>query len=186
MLHASTHETTKPNQTHPVAINQHRVHQAIAWRQRSCTPIRFSQTSVYTRWLSWCTRRTADQWLPKSTARTRIIGTFCFAQGANKITTSFNRTRAIAYVASVGGIGTPIGTPPNIIFISVYEEVTGREIDFITWMKTAVPIVIVSIPIMALWLTRNVSVNHAFKLPEVGEWRRLSKQALFCGNYFLG
>jgi sodium-dependent dicarboxylate transporter 2/3/5 len=85
----------------------------------------------------------------------------------------------IAYAASVGGIGTPIGTPPNIIFISVYEEATGREIDFITWMKTAVPIVIVSIPIMAMWLTRNVSVNHAFQLPEVGEWRTEEKRVLF-------
>ena len=38
----------------------------------------------------------------------------------------------IAYAASLGGIGTPIGTPPNIIFISVYQETIGKEIDFIS------------------------------------------------------
>ena len=32
----------------------------------------------------------------------------------------------VAYAASVGGIGTPIGTPPNLIFMQVYEEVTGE------------------------------------------------------------
>ena len=33
----------------------------------------------------------------------------------------------IAYSASLGGVGTPIGTPPNIIFMSVYEETQGIE-----------------------------------------------------------
>jgi sodium-dependent dicarboxylate transporter 2/3/5 len=40
----------------------------------------------------------------------------------------------IAYAASVGGIGTPIGTPPNVIFMGIYEEHTGREFGFLSWM----------------------------------------------------
>lgn len=84
----------------------------------------------------------------------------------------------IAYAASLGGIGTPIGTPPNIIFISIYQETIGQDVDFISWMQTGVPIVIVGLPLMAFWLTRNVSVKKAFVLPEVGDWRSAEKRVL--------
>ena len=84
----------------------------------------------------------------------------------------------IAYAASLGGIGTPIGTPPNIIFISVYQETTGKDIDFISWMRIAIPIVIIGIPLMAVWLTRNVSRNQGFHLPEIGTWRPAEKRVL--------
>lgn len=84
----------------------------------------------------------------------------------------------IAYAASLGGIGTPIGTPPNIIFISVYQESTGKDIDFIAWMKIAIPIVIIGIPLMAVYLTRKVSSNQRFHLPEIGAWRSAEKRVL--------
>jgi sodium-dependent dicarboxylate transporter 2/3/5 len=84
----------------------------------------------------------------------------------------------IAYAASLGGIGTPIGTPPNIIFISVYQETTGKEIDFIAWMRIAIPIVIIGIPLMAVWLTRNVSSNQEFHLPEIGAWNSAEKRVI--------
>ena len=64
----------------------------------------------------------------------------------------------IAYSASVGGIGTPIGTPPNVIFMGIYEEQTGREFGFVNWMKIGVPIVLLVIPLMALWLTRGITL----------------------------
>lgn len=84
----------------------------------------------------------------------------------------------IAYAASLGGIGTPIGTPPNIIFISVYQETTGNEIDFISWMKIALPIVIIGLPLMAFWLTRHVASDQGFHLPEIGGWRPSEKRVL--------
>ena len=84
----------------------------------------------------------------------------------------------IAYAASLGGIGTPIGTPPNIIFMSVYQEMTGQEVDFISWMKIAMPIVIIGIPIIAFWLTRNVSSQQEFHLPSVGMWRPAERRVL--------
>ena len=84
----------------------------------------------------------------------------------------------IAYAASLGGIGTPIGTPPNIIFISIYQETTGNEIDFISWMKIALPIVIIGIPLMAFWLTRHVASNQMFHLPKIGAWHSSEKRVL--------
>ena len=49
----------------------------------------------------------------------------------------------IAYAASVGGIGTPIGTPPNLIFMQVFEETTGEAISFTRWMSWALPAVVI-------------------------------------------
>lgn len=84
----------------------------------------------------------------------------------------------IAYAASLGGVGTPIGTPPNIIFMSVYEETQGMEYSFIEWMKTGVPIVIVAIPIMALWLARGIRTVGDINLPEPGQWTTAEKRVL--------
>jgi solute carrier family 13 (sodium-dependent dicarboxylate transporter), member 2/3/5 len=47
-----------------------------------------------------------------------------------------------AFGASVGGIGTPIGTPPNLIGIGMLSRISGVEISFFTWMMLGVPVVI--------------------------------------------
>ena len=85
----------------------------------------------------------------------------------------------VAYAASVGGIGTPIGTPPNLIFMQVFEESTGRSISFTTWMSWAVPVVVVMVPIMALILTRNVRGELAVTLPRVGAWSTQEKRVMY-------
>ena len=84
----------------------------------------------------------------------------------------------IAYAASLGGVGTPVGTPPNIIFMSVYLETQGKEISFIDWMKTGVPIVLLGIPVIAWWLTRHLNNNHVFKLPKSGGWQQAEIRVL--------
>ena len=77
----------------------------------------------------------------------------------------------IAYAASLGGVGSPLGTPPNVIFMGIYEEVTGREFSFLSWMKIGLPVVLVTLPIMALWLTRGIKLEKALEPPVVGAWR---------------
>lgn len=84
----------------------------------------------------------------------------------------------MAYAASVGGVGTPIGTPPNIIFMSVYQETTGTELAFIDWMLIGIPVVLIAIPIMALWLTRHLGALAAFDVPRVGAWQAKEKMVL--------
>jgi len=46
----------------------------------------------------------------------------------------------IAYATAVGGVATPIGTPPNLIAIGMIEQLAGRRISFFEWMRFAVPI----------------------------------------------
>jgi sodium-dependent dicarboxylate transporter 2/3/5 len=48
-----------------------------------------------------------------------------------------------AFGASIGGIGTPIGTPPNLIGIGMLARITGTRITFFQWMLLGVPLVIV-------------------------------------------
>ncbi|MFT7246165.1 MAG: sodium-dependent dicarboxylate transporter 2/3/5 [Candidatus Azotimanducaceae bacterium] len=76
----------------------------------------------------------------------------------------------IAYAASVGGIGTPIGTPPNLFFRTIYEQETGIEIGFLTWMSWGVPVVLLFVPLIALWLTRRLTYQGTVEMPAVNAW----------------
>ena len=78
----------------------------------------------------------------------------------------------IAYAASIGGLGTPIGSPPNVIFLKVYAEATGSMISFSHWMLWALPVVLIMVPAAGIWLTRNLVSNYSVKIPEVGHWRQ--------------
>lgn len=84
----------------------------------------------------------------------------------------------LAYSASLGGVGTLIGTPPNVIFASVYEEFAGEEYGFIRWMKVTVPIIVISIPLMALWLARGIRLSSAIHLPKCDGWSIAEKRVL--------
>jgi len=77
----------------------------------------------------------------------------------------------VAYAASVGGTGTPVGTPPNLIFLQNYYDTTGIEVTFLTWMSWSLPVVAVMVPLMGLWLTRNLRQQESIELPKVGAWR---------------
>lgn len=76
----------------------------------------------------------------------------------------------VSYAASLGGIGTPIGTPPNLIFMRVYEETVGREISFARWMLWAMPVVLLFFPLMAYRLTRHLGRDAAVAIPASGNW----------------
>jgi len=84
----------------------------------------------------------------------------------------------IAYAASIGGMGTPIGTPPNVIFLQIYKENTGMEPTFTEWMSWAVPVVLVLVPITALWLTRGLSGGGVGSLETSGPWRSSERRVL--------
>lgn len=82
----------------------------------------------------------------------------------------------IAYAASVGGIGTPIGTPPNLFFRTIYEQETGIEIGFFTWMTWGIPVVLLFVPIIGLWLTRRLTYQGTVNMPPVQAWTTEEKR----------
>ncbi len=55
----------------------------------------------------------------------------------------------IAYSASIGGVGTLVGTPPNIVFAGMARSLFPQlpEIGFLQWMKIGIPIVLVFLPL---------------------------------------
>ncbi|MFC3994373.1 SLC13 family permease [Nocardiopsis sediminis] len=55
----------------------------------------------------------------------------------------------LAYGASVGGLLTPIGSPPNLIGRALIEEATGERISFLQWMVTALPLVLAMFVVLA-------------------------------------
>jgi len=85
---------------------------------------------------------------------------------------------SVAYACSIGGIATLIGTPPNVIFAGIYEEVIGREFGFLQWLKIGLPIVIVILPLAWFWLTRNVSGNCNVELPAKQSWTTDQKRVV--------
>ena len=54
-----------------------------------------------------------------------------------------------AYGASVGGMATPVGTPPNLIGIALFERATGTHISFFRWMILGVPLPAVMFTLLA-------------------------------------
>jgi sodium-dependent dicarboxylate transporter 2/3/5 len=84
----------------------------------------------------------------------------------------------IAYAASIGGLGTPVGTPPNVIFMGVYQESTGAALSFADWMKVGVPVVLVLLPITWWLLTRKLNGKSQLALPDLGSWRPSEKRVL--------
>ena len=84
----------------------------------------------------------------------------------------------IAYAASIGGLGTPIGTPPNLIFMQVHLDQFGTTPSFPQWMGWGLPVVLLLVPISGLWLTRKVKLATPVALPEVGKWRPSEKRVM--------
>ena len=68
---------------------------------------------------------------------------------------------SIAYSASIGGIATLIGTPPNLVFAGYIQEVYGIEISFLKWLSFGLPI-----SIMLLLVSWYYLVNIAFRFEQ--------------------
>ena len=76
-----------------------------------------------------------------------------------------NLMLGIAYAASIGGIATLIGTPPNTVLAGYLTKTYGYEITFASWLKVGVPLVLVFLPLCWLWLTRIANPMKLKKVP---------------------
>ncbi|MBR9916246.1 DASS family sodium-coupled anion symporter [bacterium] len=71
----------------------------------------------------------------------------------------------IAYACNIGGMGTLIGTPPNALLAGFVLENYDIEISFLDWMMVGVPIMLVSLPLMYVILTKFVYPIRIKELP---------------------
>ena len=58
-----------------------------------------------------------------------------------------------SFSASIGGLATPIGTPPNVIGIGFIRSLGGTDVSFFNWMQIGVPVVIILF--LFLWFYLN-------------------------------
>jgi sodium-dependent dicarboxylate transporter 2/3/5 len=69
-----------------------------------------------------------------------------------------------AFGASIGGMATPVGTPPNLIGIGMLERITGTDVTFFGWMALGLPAVVVLFgglcTIMYFGAVRGVTVGE--------------------------
>ena len=68
----------------------------------------------------------------------------------------------VAYAATIGGVGSAIGTPANQLAIEFLEGFGGRSISFVEWFAFGLPMVLLLVPIMGvyLWKRSHIRVDH--------------------------
>ncbi|TAE51920.1 MAG: anion transporter, partial [Bacteroidetes bacterium] len=104
-------------------------------------------TAVISMWIS--NTATALMMMPIAMA---VIRQFSKTDALGKlIPTPFSQALVlgVAYAASIGGMATMIGTPPNLVFAGVVRETYGIEFSFVQWMIAALPLA--SILLLLTW-----------------------------------
>ena len=68
---------------------------------------------------------------------------------------------SIAYSASIGGTGTLVGTPPNLVFVSTAQELLPNSPDilFTDWLKIGIPFVVLFLPIAWIYIVKFFNVS---------------------------
>ncbi|MCM3714595.1 SLC13 family permease [Alkalihalobacillus oceani] len=85
---------------------------------------------------------------------------------------------SIGYAGTIGGLGTLIGTPPNIILAGQLEQLFGITLSFATWMLFAVPVVIVMLIFTWLYLSKSAFKVKLTQLPGGKELIQQERQKL--------
>jgi sodium-dependent dicarboxylate transporter 2/3/5 len=99
----------------------------------------------------------------------------------------------VAYAASIGGIGTLVGTAPNAFMAGFMRENYGHHVGFGQWMLMAVPLVVVGIALTHAVLARVCLTDRRLEVPglreevrreadKLGAWKRgeVVVAAVFC------
>ncbi len=71
----------------------------------------------------------------------------------------------IAYAASIGGVGTLVGTPPNVLLAGMLEQLAGVKISFAAWMLVGIPVVVTVLPAVWVWLVFFAHPPEVRRLP---------------------
>ncbi|MGJ0628347.1 DASS family sodium-coupled anion symporter [Xenorhabdus bovienii] len=135
----------------------------------------FGITAVLSMWIS--NTATAAMMLPL------ILGILANLDVRTERNTFVFVLLGVAYSASIGGLGTLVGSPPNAI------AAAQLGMDFFTWMKYGVPMVIILLPVMVavMYIMLRPNLKHKFDLKlEHLEWnsKRIITMAIFLLTVF--
>jgi sodium-dependent dicarboxylate transporter 2/3/5 len=83
-----------------------------------------------------------------------------------------------SFAASLGGLGTPVGTPPNLIGLGFVRRETGVDVPFFSWMALGVPVVALLL-VLAVWrftrAARGVGIDGSIVAVVAAERRALGR-----------
>jgi len=86
---------------------------------------------------------------------------------------------AVAYGASVGGIMTPIGTPPNLILYGVLEDKGIETLPFIQWVMMAAPIAVVMFMVISFVLSYGLGGKNLEQVEVTGALEPQQKKLMY-------
>lgn len=84
----------------------------------------------------------------------------------------------VGYAGTIGGLGTLIGTPPNIILAAQVQQLFGQEISFASWMLIGAPLVFVLLVATWIYLGRLAFPTRMQQLPGGAELIQRERDAL--------
>ena len=105
-------------------------------------------------------------------------------EGPTKFDTGF--LLLVAYGASVGGVATIIGTPPNLIGVALLSEQANIDISFGTWLVLGLPVGVFMLGVVSLYLLKlsqppsTISDSGAMlekQRARLGQWSRGERNA---------
>jgi sodium-dependent dicarboxylate transporter 2/3/5 len=100
-------------------------------------------TAFLSMWIS--NTATAAMMLPIGVAVAGLFGSRADESGSGQLGVAL--MLGIAYAASIGGVSTLIGTPPNAVFAGAASEMLGVQIGFGRWMLVGIPVAAVMLPL---------------------------------------
>ena len=127
-------------------------------------------TSFLSAWVS--NTATAAMMLPIAMALMGLVRTTRADQPIDKAERNFGVAMllSVAYGASLGGVLTLIGTPPNGIFVRFVEQTYGDTVSFVDWFKISLPVMITMIVVTYLLLVNVLFREQPDEMPGGREW----------------
>ncbi len=161
-LHILSLKTTAPNYSKgiiflfiggfllAIAMQKSKLHEYIAAKLMSFFP-KSARGVIYALAI---TSATLSAFLSNTTVTIMLMPIALFL--TNNVRLKVRYLIATAYGASIGGIFTPIGTPPNLILLGFLDDVKVAAPSFMEWMMLTAPVVVSMIIIIPWLLSRDV------------------------------
>lgn len=91
----------------------------------------------------------------------------------------------IAYAATIGGVATLVGTPPNVLLAGFSQSLLGREFTFFEWLKVGLPFAVVMLPLTwwFLWKVHKPKVRTIAGADALDEERKTMGPLELGGKY---
>jgi sodium-dependent dicarboxylate transporter 2/3/5 len=105
----------------------------------------------------WITNAaTTIMMLPIAVSLISVVQSGAGGRGKDGVSFAAAMMMGVAYAASIGGMGTLIGSPPNALAASYLDQSFQIEVTFVEWMALGVPVALVMLGVAFLILTRLI------------------------------